>query len=673
MQSRRQRLQIRNIYKAGRAKVSHIHHSLNKHNAQTSDIMSASFTYHDLDSSRKEIRLMHFTSSPDVDDDLIWEMRVTSLIVDKPLYLGLSYTWGVGALTDSMNINGGQILVTANLKAGLEQWARRVVLGAQGFEDKPGFWADALCINQADDKEKSSQIKLMGDIYRSAWATVVWLGPQAKDEDIAVGTIQGAADVAQDLGLSGSGLGEWRNDPDQEEYISSAIHSLSVGPGAPADIPLQPMLDFFQKRWWRRVWTLQEVKLAQRVFVLCGPAVLHPQTFRDCLVILEAKHSLIQGRMECERDLRVLQHLLALIGGACVQLYPQESKESLLRVLDTAKLTNKECSDPRDHFFGLLGMVNAQCAEMGMLRDVSYANDISEVYTAVAKALLKVHGPEVLSYCYMDDQASRSAAPALSISTCKELPSWVPDWRRYIHPLQGHICYRGNPLYRSSDCFSDSEINDPMEIDGSLLSIDGLFVDTIQTKAERFPSLEGYLTLQSRILVWKIWMTSIKQQLPKAIIDQADTTSLSRTIIRASCAEQLPVVNFDSHASQVVRRISETTDNWMLEELIDILMTDDVRDFVDPHLDEYLSEVVKLDSDYRIFLTTNGSIGLGRKGCEPGDIVAILRHVSAPFLLRAIESNGQQQYHIVGDAYLDGIMDGEYETSPLDSKRFIIS
>ena len=280
--------------------------------------MSASLTYYDLDATRKEIRLLHFTGSPDV-DDIIWEMRVTSLIVDKPLYLGLSYTWGDGAQSDSLSINGGQVLVTANLKAGLEQWARTIVLGAQGFKDKPGFWADALCINQADDKEKSSQIQLMSDIYRSAWATVVWLGPQIEDEDVAVGVIQGLADVAQDLGLSGSGLGEWRNDPEQNEYVSGAIHPLSVGLNAPADIRLQPMWDFFQKLWWRRVWTLQEVKLAQRVFVLCESAVLHPQNFRDCLVILEAKHSLIQGRMECERDSRVLQHLLALIGGACVQ------------------------------------------------------------------------------------------------------------------------------------------------------------------------------------------------------------------------------------------------------------------------------------------------------------------------------------------------------------------
>ena len=632
--------------------------------------MSASILYHDLDSTQKEIRLLHFTRTPNV-DDLIWEMRVTSLIAHKPLYLGLSYTWGDGVLTEPININGCHVLVTANLKAGLEQWARRLVLGPQGFEDKPGFWADALCINQADDKERSSQIQLMGDIYRSAWATVVWLGPQIEYEDVAVETIQGLADIAQDLGLSGSGLGEWRNDPDQDDNVSSAIHPLSVGPNAPADIQLQPLWDFFQKPWWRRVWTLQEVQLAQRVLVLCGSAVLHPQNFRDCLVVLEAKHSLIHGRIGCEMDTRVLQHILALIGGACVQLYPQECKNSLLQVLDMAKLNNKECSDPRDHFFGLLGMVDAQCAELKMLRDVSYANDMSQVYTAVAKALLEVHGPEMLSYCYIDDQASRSRAPAMSRSASRELPSWVPDWRRYIHPLQGHICFRGKPLYRTSDCFSDSE-TDLMEIDGSLLSI-GLFVDTIQIKAERFPSLEGYSTLQSRVLVWKIWMMAIIQQLPRSTIDQIDTMILSRTIIRAPCAGQLPFVEFDNNAGQVIRRISDTTDEWLFDDLLDILMTDDAREFVDPQLDDYLSQVVKLDSDYRIFFTTNGSIGLGRKGCEPGDIVAILQHVSAPCLLRAIESDGQQQYRIVGDAYLDGIMDGEYQMSPSDIKRFIIS
>jgi Heterokaryon incompatibility protein (HET) len=38
------------------------------------------------------------------------------------------------------------------------------------------IWADAICINQSDDVEKTSQVNLMHDIYQSAEQCLVWLG-----------------------------------------------------------------------------------------------------------------------------------------------------------------------------------------------------------------------------------------------------------------------------------------------------------------------------------------------------------------------------------------------------------------------------------------------------------------------------------------------------------------
>jgi hypothetical protein len=41
------------------------------------------------------------------------------------------------------------------------------------------IWIDALCINQNDDEEKAAQVSFMGEIYQSARAVVIWLGPPA--------------------------------------------------------------------------------------------------------------------------------------------------------------------------------------------------------------------------------------------------------------------------------------------------------------------------------------------------------------------------------------------------------------------------------------------------------------------------------------------------------------
>jgi hypothetical protein len=45
------------------------------------------------------------------------------------------------------------------------------------------LWADAICINQHDDVAKSSQVRLMGDIFKTADLTYVWLGPTPGDHD----------------------------------------------------------------------------------------------------------------------------------------------------------------------------------------------------------------------------------------------------------------------------------------------------------------------------------------------------------------------------------------------------------------------------------------------------------------------------------------------------------
>ena len=123
--------------------------------------------YDSLDPRKRELRFLHFYTSPE-HDDLIWEMKVASLD-DDPSYLALSYTWGDGALTGPIKINSTEVYITCNLKSPLLDWARQI-LGGPDFEEWPfhdwpvWLWVDAICINQVDQDEKSIQIQLMGEI-----------------------------------------------------------------------------------------------------------------------------------------------------------------------------------------------------------------------------------------------------------------------------------------------------------------------------------------------------------------------------------------------------------------------------------------------------------------------------------------------------------------------------
>ena len=43
------------------------------------------------------------------------------------------------------------------------------------------LWVDQICIDQSSNKERNHQVAMMGDIYRRATETYMWLGPDPYD------------------------------------------------------------------------------------------------------------------------------------------------------------------------------------------------------------------------------------------------------------------------------------------------------------------------------------------------------------------------------------------------------------------------------------------------------------------------------------------------------------
>lgn len=113
------------------------------------------------------------------DDPLVCELVSTALDAAPP-YRAVSYVWGDHGKVESITCSGLRREITVNLFEGL----RRI----RGTEDVETFWADAICINQIDKKERSSQVNQMGEIYDRAAEVVIWLG---NDDD-------GIAEIAFD-------------------------------------------------------------------------------------------------------------------------------------------------------------------------------------------------------------------------------------------------------------------------------------------------------------------------------------------------------------------------------------------------------------------------------------------------------------------------------------------
>ena len=63
------------------------------------------------------------------------------------------------------------------------------------------------------------------------------------------------------------------------------------------------------------------------------------------------------------------------------------------------------------------------------------------------------------------------------------------------------------------------------------------------------------------------------------------------------------------------------------------------------------------------FVTSNGRLGLGPRSMTHNDRVFMIAGQQTPFILREA---GNGQYHVVGEAYIYGMMDGEYLVEDAD-------
>ena len=144
-------------------------------------------------------------------------------------YEALSYVWGDEDGRQSLVIDNQYLGVTRNLHAALLRLRDRDIARV--------IWVDAICINQADEKEKEHQIQSMAKIYGKASRVIVWLGETADDSDGALEAIRTA----------------------RKKFIISPNEEM---------IP-KAILILLQRSWFRRIWVRQTFDSIYRNLLKC--------------------------------------------------------------------------------------------------------------------------------------------------------------------------------------------------------------------------------------------------------------------------------------------------------------------------------------------------------------------------------------------------------------------
>ncbi|QDS70422.1 hypothetical protein FKW77_009587 [Venturia effusa] len=338
------------------------------------------FQYEPLDRSSFQIRLLHLhppaskkpktlidklssklrsSSNTKEDPDLIPECTLSLANlgeVTTPFHFNaLSYTWGPETAVRNILINGQLCTIRENL------WHFLCVAMRKEALFSAPMWIDQICVDQNSIAERNHQVSLMSKVYSQASSVFIWLGLATKSSDEAMEFLAGKS----------------------QAQIVRHIRWVRMPGDQPPRTPWY-FVDFLTRPYWKRLWIVQEVLLAQRPIILCGEQTLPWQSL-EVLLHQEVFKTLSFLPSNSLHGSWNLLHRTLVTGsaGALIRLRDRVRNEKL----DLAKLVtafcNQECTDSRDLVFGLLGLLESSQVSITADYSLSPLRVVFETYKAL--------------------------------------------------------------------------------------------------------------------------------------------------------------------------------------------------------------------------------------------------------------------------------------------------
>lgn len=362
---------------------------------------------------------------------------------EAPEYVALSYTWGpprpgmrqyVTSDRRQIRLNDQAFKVFPNLLDGL------LAISKTNFAENY-LWIDAICINQRDSKEQASQVNRMDSIYKQAISTLVWLGESSSfDTKRIVRVIEVIRNIPPE---------NWEQmDMGTQATTGIQIAEIRRRHRLPNAGTMQSMIRVFERNWFGRVWTVQEVSLSRKIIVLCGKIFLEWEDLVRCATILldrgilgsfmmtiraaSSGHDISSSPVQLpmikigitdqmrQRCLEVSADKTPEFFDLETVLSPPTISPTILLFYFCAEFWPYSASDPRDKVFSLLGLVNHFMKPEDMMTlSIHPDYDVSsvDVYERLMQGMIEqTTGATCLVYiCHPPETRN------------DELPSWVPD------------------------------------------------------------------------------------------------------------------------------------------------------------------------------------------------------------------------------------------------------
>jgi hypothetical protein len=566
--------------------------------------------------------MLHILPSASSESPLSCELRQYE-VDDVPAYEALSYRWGDSNERREITCNGARHFVTASL--------RDALIRLRLTDEVRIVWADALCIAQSDDEEKSTQVRRMGLIYHRAKRVAVWLGHVEAEHSSKVKRVfESLRCVSGDP-----------EDATSDWYITDEAAAFGDSP------PWHALQLFFENSWFRRIWCIQEIRLSRDSVYYWG---------------VEEYSKYVAVRLA---DWEIIGHPGAV---APISYIPSSTyawrmnnrmwpdKCHLLQVLHNYR--SWEATDRRDKVYGILGL--PELGEESSIVPVHYEKSAAEVYYDVAVAIIKWTGDlAILAHVRHE----------VNYDDHSGYESWIPQWDQWFPPFRK---MRGG-LSAASRAYGVYKFAAPREHATQLccrqLMVSGSIYGTVLSKSCSVGTLSNALTYVTpgdgdqtddhpiNFLIG-YWREKVSPEAPVGNVLSPAMKSMARTLTTGVVfdwglyheASEKDRVKYLQSFLDYIKLIYAHCEHKAEHRSAEF----DISRFGDGWKSyEYFAK--SYSSGCAFFLTKNGSLGVGPACLRKDDIIVVIEGAHTPFALRRRGEN----YLLLGEVYMDEIMNGE--------------
>lgn len=632
----------------------------------------------------RTIRLVYIEAeSPD--DKL--RLRVERYEINSsstPHYVALSYFWGDPSARRAVLCNGIIIQVAENLYGALQRLRTTTTTTtsingsssingtAANSKFRGPFWIDALCIDLSNEREKTSQVQLMGPIYSKAELVLVWLGEEDQDDiEELFDALENGIDVGDNTQLSKlntlQGMFKEVLDPRvpaHENLLASVLGDtlpllLDMMPGQiPIGEPsreeqracgkiLQLLHNLTRRPWFTRIWVVQEILLSRKAILMCGPHQIPWHSFcigeKYILRTCQVDDPEQDGTLEGDKKYRLIADIAAIpIMTKSIRLqYAAKTLGTLLPYFRKCK-----SSDPRDKVFGMLAIASSTA---DLVAD--YGMGVVEVYAQATKKIIQENGSlAILSHT---DRGPRM----------KNLPSWVPDWSVPLQPSRVARLQEMEELQYSAsgDVKTDLCLGETL----SKLVLNGLLIDSVDSILISDGSDEQLQPELRRILVRN--GSNITAGEFKSVFESVSwvmrqvTQARGLSGIYRSTWEPIELAWLCTISAgnipQEYKYTEDENEKSMLEYL-SIRKPVDIEELyfqANKAIERFMSEAEIQMQGKHVVRTQTGYFALVPADTRKGDKLVVLKGGPMPFVLRP----AGKEFMLLGDCYIHGAMKGE--------------